>query len=266
MHKKVNIGIYVVVFALFLYAVIITIINNNKIKEYSVMINYFESPINVLVYDKKEPKILKNIDEIYKKYSLLFDNIDYINNNEVEEYITIDNDLYNMLETLLKYDYKISDKEIVLKDNQILSNKPNINIDNFKISYVNDIVSNYLKENGYNKFIINGLGNIVLGSEYYSSGSYGVAMQYDASNDVIDVIYLLDKAVASKGAFDNIKTDFLNVSVIADSNLEGSIIANKLYYMSYLDGIEFVKDLDVAVLWVDLDKNIYTTSNYNSFK
>ncbi len=300
MHKKVNIIIYSVIIILLLYLVVINIIDYYKIKEYSHFMNYLNSDINIKIYSNKiDENIFNEIENIYSEYDLLTSNKEtdkhnlYYINNSNEEIIDVDSKLYEIIKLGKEYydksngiininngclfndGYFIINNECdtdinkikLLDNNKIENNDFNINLNSIKLSYVNNIVSKYLKEKGYNDFIINTEGNTIVGDNYYDVG-----LQYNEFS-VIDVVKLKNKSVVTKGTFNrndyimnDLSSSYLGIIVISDDNLLSNYLSIILNYKSIEEGSEILKKYNADGIWIDSNKNIYYSDNYLNYK
>lgn len=197
-----------------------------KENKYSYDMFYMDTYINVKVYDISKSdsiKIFKKIDNIFKEYNELSDryneldivNIYYLNNKlNINEYVKIDNRLYEMLVfskdmyektdglvniglgnviDIFRYNNEfniglpkeeelinsgsINLDDIVLEDYKFMK-KSNIKLDLGSIAkgYATEIVGNYLKESGYKKYIINAGGNVKTG-EHYNNSKYKIGIE-----------------------------------------------------------------------------------------
>lgn len=307
MHKKVNIIIYVVIFILLIYILILNMINNNKVKEYEKYFNYLGTDIDITIYKNKiDNKIFDEIENIYKEYdNLITNDLNNLNNSNEEiieinpklyELIKIGKDYYNKSNGFIninmgciynKYDNNVytgndilCDTNInnieLLENNKIKNNNFNISLDNFILSYVNNIVSNLLKEKGYKDYIISTSSNIVVGEKNYDSKPFNVGIQ-DSKSDIIDIIKLSNKSMVTKGIINGYKdiisskteipeNNYLSVSVISNDSILSSYLVNILYFKSIEEGKEIIKDYEADIIWIDKDKNIYYTDGYLNYK
>lgn len=308
MHKRINIIIYLIIAIILIYLIIINIIDYFKIKEYEHYMDYLGTEISIKIYDNKiDKKIFDEIENIYKEYdNLITDGLNKINNSNEEvievnpklyELIKIGLDYYNKSDGLINinigcvYDlyinniYTVGDNILcdtdinniqLLDNNKIKNNNFNINLDNIKISYVNKIVSNLLKDKGYKNYIIDTKGNKIIGEKNFDSKPFSIGIQSD-ENTIIDIINLSNKSIVSKGIFNGYKdiissktllptNNYLNVSVISNDDMLSNFLVNVLYFKSIEEGKEFIKKYDADAIWVDKDKNIYYTDGYLKYK
>jgi FAD:protein FMN transferase len=234
---------------------IFIIINNNKIREYQKNIFYMDTYINVKVYtnnQKKAKDALIEIDNIYKKYHHLTDrynsydniiNIYYINNTlPINEKITIEPELYNIIKYSINYyektnglvniaignaidvwkEYKetksgiptledllavgsINIEDIILYDDYKIEKKTDVKLDLGTVSkgYTTNIAGEYLKEIGLDKYLINAGGNVKVGN-HYRNDNYKIGLNEPKpySTDIYQVIKGNNISIVTSGSYE----------------------------------------------------------------
>lgn len=222
-----------------------------KSKEYSKNLFYMDTYINVKVNsflgDTKVNKILDGVDSLYNKYQMLTDtynqdsDIYYINNNDSDdEEITIDSELYKIIELGLSW-YDKSDGKFninmgniiavwkkyrdlktgiptmdellssgsidinnveLLGNNKIKNTKPNIDLGAVAKGYATQKAGEYLKEKGIDSFIINAGGNVVVGKNN-TKDSFSIGIENpEHTSDIYQVIKGNDIAVVTSGGYE----------------------------------------------------------------
>ena len=222
-----------------------------KTKEYSKNLFYMDTYINVKLSTDlgaaKANELLDGVESIYNKYQLLTDtyntesDIYYINNNDsTDDELTINSDLYDMLELSL-YWYKKSNgkfninmgsviavwkkyrdagtgvptleeltnsgsiniNNVVLLDNDKIKNtKPDIDLGGISKGYTTGKAAEYLKANGIDSFIINAGGNVVVGKNATKDYySIGIENPEDTS-DIYQVVKGNNIAVVTSGGYE----------------------------------------------------------------
>ncbi len=222
-----------------------------KTKEYSKNLFYMDTYINVKINsnlgDTKSNKILDGVEDIYNKYQLLTDtynsesDVYYINNNDsTDEELTIDSDLYDMLDLALSW-YEKSDGKfninmgsviavwkkyrdagtgvpsmeelknsgsidinnvVLLGNNKIKNTKPDIDLGGISKGYTTGKAADYLKANGIDSFIINAGGNVVVGkNDTKDYYSIGIENPEDTS-DIYQVVKGNNVAVVTSGGYE----------------------------------------------------------------
>lgn len=210
----------IIVFAMF---IVLFLISQNRYKMYSKNLFYMDTYINIKLYAKNKNEadfIFSEADKIYSKYQKLTNRYDansdisYINNNtdNLSE-ITIDKDLYKMIELSLFWSEKsnhkfninlgniisiwknfrdnktgIPTKEelinaknsindiILLEKNKIKNNNPSIDLGGVSKGYATKKVADMLRDNNIKHFIINAGGNVVVG-EAYNKDFYTIGIE-----------------------------------------------------------------------------------------
>ena len=156
----------------------------------------------------------------YNKYDNI-KNVYYINNNDSDsEYLEIDSRLYDLIEYGLNA-YKetnglininmgelidiwktyrekesgvpsteelmsanIDINRIKISSNKILNNHPNIDLGALAKGYVSEIVSEYLESVGFDKYLINAGGNVIVGN-HYGDGEYKIGIEDPTDSNFI---------------------------------------------------------------------------------
>ena len=249
MQDKINKIIWSIIPILILIFIFLFIYNNNSKKDYTRKFFYMDTYIYVKLYDinkKDADKYLDEIENIYKKYHKLTDryneydnikNIYYIKNNKSEEeYIKIDNELYdiisygidyydktnglvdismgNVIDVWKKYrDNKngvpsIEELEkannnikIELKDGKIKNNHPNIDLGSIAKGYTTKVVGEYLKKQNINKFLINAGGNVLVGDKNKKDYLIGIE-DPNSKDDIFDIVKGSNIAVVTSGGYE----------------------------------------------------------------
>lgn len=232
MHEKINKWLWTFCFVLFVlvmgYSIYTTYIKK-QIKSYDTRFYYMDTYIYVNLYEKDKEKAesaLKEVEKIYKKYHELteryqsypsINNLYYIHNNESEEeWITLDEELYQLIEISLSYkemseglfdirfgnltdiwkkaieEEKLPDEEellstkeyndILLEDGKIYNNHANIDLGAVAKGYATKKVGEYLKKIGIDKFVINAGGNVLVGN-HYGNEAYKIGIEDPTSKD-----------------------------------------------------------------------------------
>lgn len=248
---KKNIIVLTIIFIIGLIGIMIY--NNFRIKIYEKNLFYMDTYINVKIYsnDKKKANVaLKKVDELYSDYHKLTDrfnsypnltNLYMINNNvSTEEYLKIDERLYDLINYGIKLYSESSGKidismgnvidiwkgyresqlgiptidelkyvnynnidQIELKNKNLIKNN-NLNIDLGSIAkgYVTEKVGQYLNSVGINKYLINAGGNVLAG-DHYKNDLYKIGLENPTSQigDIYKVINLTNKAVVTSGGY-----------------------------------------------------------------
>lgn len=261
---------------------------------------------------KKVEKIYKEYHELSDRYNSYpnIKNIYYIkNNNSKDEYIKLDKKLYDLIKYGLDYKEKTngyvdigagnlidvwkryiekkdglpdskeleSSKkdyvEIVLKDNMIKNNHPNIDLGCIAKGYTTEIVGDYLKSIGINKFLINSGGNVLVG-ENVNKKDYTIGIEDpDVKYDIFDIVKGNNIAVVTSGGYERFyeynnkryshiinpytlypSNKMKSITVISKSSKEADIMSTYLFMLDVDEALDYVNKNDLEAI-------IYTNNN-----
>ena len=244
-------------------------INNNKNKEIEI--------------DKKLYDLLEFSIKMYEESNGVFNvNIGEINNIWKKYYNKKEG--IPTLKELENTDINIKNIELI-KTNKI-KNNGNIDLDGVIKGYVNEKVSDYLKSNRLNKYLINTGGSIIAG-DHYSDGKYKIALENpDEKNDYYKILNVNKKAIAISGGNEKIyeydgkkyhhiidpNTKFppkfsKSVTVITAEPRKADVLSTILFLMSIEDGKEYIKNYsDVEVVWYKNNGRIETTEGIKKYE
>ncbi len=275
---------------------------------------------------KEVEKIYKEYHQLtdrYNGYEGLV-NVHYINNNKTEERVlSIDKRLYDILEYGLlwknksnglfniemgsvidvwkkylankdgiptKEELEIATKNInevkLLGDNKILNNNPNIDLGAIAKGYVTDVAGEYLKNKGFDKFIINAGGHVLVGRKYQESPyKIGVINPVDAKENLA-LVKGENICVATSGSYQrfyeykgkkynhiiNPKTLYpgdymISVTVVSNDSKLNDILTTTLFLMPIDEGLNLVNNMDgVEAIWFTLDHEIIKSEGFNNYE
>ncbi len=258
----------------------------SKNKAYMETFNYYGETITFKVYDEvNHKKLTDEINNIYKKY----DDMDFEGELSEDEkslieygkilyyktdgYIDVtDGELISSLKDNKEYNFK-SDIEKLDSDN--LSDDISLNFDSIIGSYATNEVLYYFKQNDIKKYVVSENGDIVAG-DYYSDGKYAISINKPNSDKVMDIVYLKNKAMATRSKSDEFESYMVNpktskkenkydsVVVIANDSLTANMLVNSLYIMDMDEGKKLVSDYNGEAMWVNGD-DIVTTDGFSSY-
>ena len=145
-------------------------------------------------------------------------------------------------------------EDVDFDDLKDIAKKMDTDYESIKVSYVTDMVLDYFKENGIEKYIINESGNIIAG-KHYNNEKYKVSISNPTTDEVIGIAILENKAMVTKndGLYDS-------VVVICDDNLMAKILVNRLQSLDINDGRTLAKKYECEILWLDSEEIIKTES------
>lgn len=252
MHDKINKWLWITCCILFVslmgYSIYSTYIKK-QLSSYDTRFYYMDTYIYVNLYETKKEKAemaLKGVEKIYKRYHELTDryqsypsinNLYFIHTNELEEeWISLDRELYDLIEVSLSYreesnglfDIRLGNltdlwkkaiqeeklplleelssvkeyKDILLEDGKIYNNHANIDLGAVAKGYATKKVGEYLKEIGISRFVINAGGNVLVGN-HYGDDAYKIGIEDPTSKegDIFIKVKANNKAVVTSGGY-----------------------------------------------------------------
>ena len=247
----------------------------HKNEPYVETFNYYGEEITFKVYDKVDhKKLTEDINNIYKKYENANELSGKVNEDEkslieygkivyykTDGYVDITSgELINKIKADKEYKFKTDIERIEVKDNKLVNNI-DFNFDSIIGSYATNEVLYYFKQNDIKKYIVSENGDIATG-DYYGDGKYSVSINKPNSDEVLDIISLENKAMASRYTTSEFKSYMVNpktskkeskydgVIVIANDNLTANMLANSLYLMDIDEGKKLVEDYHGEALWI----------------
>ena len=305
-------------FLIIILLFVIYFLFNKKKNLYSKDLFYMDTYINVKFYlDNKEKanNIMIGIDDIYREYHELTDrynsydginNVYYINNNDSSDSeVVLDSKLYD----LIKYAYDFSkntnglfdkgegvpsvdelkkankrNEIILLGNNKIKNNHPNIDLGGVSKGYTTQVVSNYLKANGIKHFLINAGGNVSCG-DAYGKDFYKVGIQSPDRDGIVGVLKVTNISVVTSGGYErnyeyngkiyhhiiNPKTLFpsefmKSVTVVSSDSGLADMLSTTLFLMTVDDALEFLKDYDAEAIFVLNDGSIVKSEGFSKYE
>ncbi len=172
---------------------------------------------------------------------------------------------------------------VLLENNTIKNNHPNIDLGSITKGYVTKLVGDYLKSEKIEDFIINAGGNVLVGNK---TNGYKIGVKSPNDNGIFKVLKANDVAVVTSGSYERyykyngklyhhiidpvslFPPNYMkSVTVICkDSSLADSL-STTLFLMSIDDGKEFIKKYqDVNVIWYSNDDKVITTEGISKYE
>lgn len=249
-------------------------------------------------------------------------NLYYIyNNNSKEKEITLDSKLYDLLSYSLKFQEKTTNKfnieigniidiwkkyrdkgegipsnkelqsakktnHIVLLDNnKILNNHPNIDLGAISKGYTTEIVGKYLESNGINKYLINAGGNVKVGIPN-KKDKYSIGIKSPNKDDsLLTIVKGKNISVITSGSYernytynDKIYSHIIDpstlypaeymksVTVITSDSALGDALSTTLFLMPIEEGKELTKEYNVEAIWVTNDDQIIRSEGFSNYE
>lgn len=176
----------------------------------------------------------------------------------------------------------IEDKKI--KDSVKLSNGVTLDLGAIAKGYTTELVGEYLKSVGINKYLINAGGNVLVGN-YYKLGKYKIGIQNPEGSGTFKVIKGENIAVVTSGSYQRNYTydgvtynhiidpntlfpanNMLSVTVISKSSSDADALSTILFLMDVDKGMEYIKDYDAEAVWYLNDGTILTTEGIAKYE
>ena len=176
----------------------------------------------------------------------------------------------------------IEDKKI--KDSVKLSNGVTLDLGALAKGYTTELVGEYLKSVGINKYLINAGGNVLVGN-YYKLGKYKIGIQNPEGSGTFKVIKGENIAVVTSGSYQRNYTydgvtynhiidpntlypanNMLSVTVISKSSSDADALSTILFLMDVDSGMEYIKDYDAEAVWYLNDGTVKTTEGITKYE
>ena len=276
--------IIIILIIWFLWALIF---NNNE--AYMESFNYYGETITFKVYDKVNHKKLTNdINNIYKKYENVNDLNGELSEDEkalieygkilyykTDGYIDVTSgELLKNIKDGKSYEFKSEIEKLNIEDDK-LTEDISFNFDNIIGSYATNEVLYYFKQNDITKYIVSENGDIVTG-EYYDDGEYKVSINSPKGDDVLDIVSLENKAMATRNNTNEFESYMVSpktsqkeskydsVVVIANDNMTANMLVNSLFLMDREAGEKLVLEYNSDAMWVNGD-DITMTDGFKEY-
>ena len=249
-------------------------------------------------------------------------NLYYIyNNNTKEKEITLDSKLYDLLSYSLEFQEKTTNKfnieigniidiwkkyrdkgegipsnkelqsakktnHIVLLDNnKILNNHPNIDLGAISKGYTTEIVGKYLESSGINKYLINAGGNVKVGIPN-KKDKYSIGIKSPNKDDsLLTIVKGKNISEITSGSYernytynDKIYSHIIDpntlypaeymksVTVITSDSALGDALSTTLFLMPIEEGKELIKEYNVEAIWVTNDDQIIRSEGFSNYE
>lgn len=175
---------------------------------------------------------------------------------------------------------------VLLPNNQILNNHPNIDLGSIVKGYATQVVGDYLKQVGLPKYLINAGGNVLVG-DHDDDGVYRIGIQDPTKpNEVFQVVKGNNLAVVTSGGYQRFyeyqgvkynhiidpntlfpADKYYSVSVVCDSSTLGDSLSLVLFVMDIEQGKALIKKYDnVEVIWYTKDNQIIKSSGFDKYE
>lgn len=257
----------------------------------------------------------------YKSYDSVINVYDIYHNKDQNKTLTIDSKLYNLIVFASEYQKKtqnlfsieigdlvdiwkeyrekgtglptkkellgvdISNKLVLLGDNKIKNNNPNLDLGAVSKGYTTEEVGKYLKEQGITEFLINAGGNVLVGEkpneDYYQIGVQGP----NKDGSLVTIVKGKNISVVTSGSYERnyeyegkIYSHIINpmtrypadymksVTVITEDSALGDVLSTILFLMPAGKGQEFIKNYSAEAIWVLNDDTIIRSEGFDKYE
>ncbi|MDD4608121.1 MAG: FAD:protein FMN transferase [Bacilli bacterium] len=175
---------------------------------------------------------------------------------------------------------------ILLGNNQIKNNHPNIDLGAIAKGYTTGVVGNYLEQNGIDKYIINAGGNVLVGN-HYNNDLYKIGIESPIeSGDIYEVVKGNNISVVTSGSYERyyeydgklyhhiinphtlMPSEYMkSVTVITEDSGLADTLSTILFLMPIEEGKEFIKELDnVEAIWFSNDGEIIKSEGFSKYE
>lgn len=286
----------------------VKIYSNNKVKA-----------DNILGDVEQIYKEYHELTDRYNHYDGIINVYDIHNNNLDDEYLTLNSKLYEILEFSNNWNEKYHklnieignvidvwksyrDKQngvptieelqlnnnhinlVLLGDNKILNNHPNLDLGSIAKGYATEEVGKYLESIGVEEYLINAGGNVKAGKTYKKE-NYKIGVQSPVKEELLIIINGSNISVVTSGGYERnyeydgkfyhhiIDPDTLmpsnnmkSVTVVTKDSRLGDTLSTTLFLMSVEEGQEFIKEYDVEAIWYTNDDKIIRSENFSNYE
>ena len=267
-------------------------------------------------------KIYQDYHELADRYTEYGHNVYYlIHNTSEEEVITVDPKLYELLSygetayqesnglldinmgcVIDKWKYYRELKEgiptdeelescnsvnrlVLLGENQVLNNHPNIDLGAIAKGYATEKVKEYFESVGITSYIINAGGNVVVGTPQ-NKDYYQVGIEDPNDGSVFKVLKVTNQAVVTSGGYErfyeyeghkyhhiidpntNYPSEYMkSVTIITDDSASADQLSTTLFLMSIEEGKAYIERYpNVEVIWYSNDDEIIMTEGVKKYE
>lgn len=174
---------------------------------------------------------------------------------------------------------------VLLGDNTILNNHPNLDLGSIAKGYATEVVGDYLEGVGIKEYLINAGGNVKVGKSY-GKKNYKIGVQSPIENsDLLTIINGENISVITSGGYERNyeyngevyhhiidpntlmpSNNMKSVTVITNDSALGDLLSTTLFLMSVEDGKELLKKYDAEAIWYTNDNEIIKSEGFNNYE
>lgn len=186
---------------------------------------------------------------------------------------------------LPEYNYlnSLERNEILLEENKIYKGV-NLDLGAIAKGYAVAKAGELLEENGFNKYIINAGGQVLVGKSYRDD-LYKVGVKHPLKNENLTILNVENLCVSTSGSYERFfeidgqrfshiispktlfpENNFLSVTVVSEDSTLADVLTTVLFLMPIEVGKAFIEDLDVEVIWYLEDGTEIRTEGFSNYE
>lgn len=173
---------------------------------------------------------------------------------------------------------------VLLGDNKIKNNHPNIDLGGVSKGYTTQRVGDYLESVGIKYYLINAGGNVLAGSSY-NKPYYKIGIQSPDKNGISYILNSSNLSVVTSGGYERnyeyegvlyhhiispktlFPTNYMkSVTVVSHDSGLSDLLSTTLFLMDVDSGKEFLKDYDAEAMWILNDNSIVKSEGFISYE
>ena len=173
---------------------------------------------------------------------------------------------------------------ILLGDNKIKNNHPNIDLGGVSKGYTTQKVGDYLESVGIKYYLINAGGNVLAGSSY-NKDYYKIGIQSPDKNGISYILKSSNLSVVTSGGYERnyvyngevyhhiispktlFPTNYMkSVTVVSHDSGLSDLLSTTLFLMDVDSGKEFLKKYDAEAMWILNDNSIVKSEGFSSYE
>ena len=173
---------------------------------------------------------------------------------------------------------------VLLGDNKIKNNHPNIDLGGVSKGYTTQKVGAYLESVGIKYYLINAGGNVLAGSSY-NKPYYKIGIQSPDKNGISYILNSSNLSVVTSGGYERnylyngevyhhiispktlFPTNYMkSVTVVSHDSGLSDLLSTTLFLMDVDSGKEFLKEYDAEAMWILNDNSIVKSEGFSSYE
>lgn len=173
---------------------------------------------------------------------------------------------------------------ILLGNNRIKNNHPNIDLGGVSKGYTTQRVGDYLESVGIKYYLINAGGNVLAGSSY-NKDYYKIGIQSPDKNGISYVLNSSNLSVVTSGGYERnysyngkvyhhiispktlFPTNYMkSVTVVSHDSGLSDLLSTTLFLMDVDSGKKFLKNYDAEAIWILNDNSIVKSEGFSFYE